>query len=180
MKRAVHIGLRRRDIVLESSGNRLEHLVYKTESGIALKLGIHDYSHRVEVVYLVKALALIEHLAIDAVNRFYSSRKLKMNIVLAELLVYYSSDVLDKSDALAVFLVDILLYLGVSDRVKVGYTEIFKLLLYLLHTETVSERRVNVHSLKRGLSSLGVCLDGESTHIVKSVAELYKYNSDVL
>ena len=68
MKRAVHIGLRRRDIVLESSGNRLEHLVYKTEGCVALKLGIHDYSHRVEVVYLVKALALIEHLAIDTVN----------------------------------------------------------------------------------------------------------------
>ena len=180
MKRAVHIGLRGGDIVLESSGDRFEHLVYQTERGVALKLGIHDYSHRVEVVYLVKALALIEHLAVDAVNRFYSSRKLKVNVVLAELLVNYASDVLDKSDALTVFIVDILLYLSVSDRVEVRDTEIFKLLLYLLHTEAVRERRVNVHSLKRRLSSLGVSLDRKSTHIVKSVAELDENNSDIL
>ena len=179
VERAVHIGLRSRDIVLKSSGHRLEHLVDKSERGVALELGIDDYSHRVEVIDLVKALILIEHLAVDTVYGFYSSRKLEMYVILAKLLIYYSSYVFDKSDALSVLLVDIIPYLVVSDRVEVGDTEIFELLLDLLHTETVCKRRVYVHSLKRGRASLGIGLYRECAHIVKSVAELDEDDSDV-
>ena len=57
---------------------------------------------------------------------------------------------------------------------------ILKLLLDSLHTETVRERRVNVHSLKRYCSLSVFLLRRKRTHVMESVAELYKDNSDIL
>ena len=82
--------------------------------------------------------------------------------------------------ALAVTLFDVVTYLLVSYRVEVFERTVFELVLHSLHTESVCERGVNVHRFKGGASSFFVLLYAESTHIVKTVAELYKDNSDIL
>ena len=58
--------------------------------------------------------------------------------------------------------------------------QIFQLLLYPLHTETVSKGSIDVHGFKRNCASLAFRLSVESAHIVKSVRKLYEYNTDVL
>ena len=154
--------------------------MYQAERGITFKLCINDYTHSVKIVYLVKALVLIIHLAIYAVSRLYSSLCLKMYFVLTKSFLNLTRNLFDKIGVLAVFLLNIALHLGISNWVKVGNTQIFKLLLYFLYTETVGKRRVNVHSFKSCRASFGVGLYRKRAHIVKSVAKLDEYNSDVL
>ena len=180
MERAVHIGLRHGDIILESARHRLEHLVDYTEHGIAFKLGTHDYAQRVKVVYLIKALVLIIHLAVYAVYRFDAPLKHKVNIVLAQLGVHRCADVFDEVLILTVFFLDIVLDLCVSDGIEVEQSEVFKLLLDPLHTEAVSERCIYLHRFKRygALFFLRFC--AQCAHIVESVAELYKDDAYIL
>ena len=154
--------------------------MYKSKRRIAFKLCINDYSQSVKIVYLIKALIMVIHLVIDAVRRFDTALKRVGNMIFLKLFLYLCGNALYKIRALAVFILNIALHLGVSDRVKVGYTQIFKLLLDLLHTESVCERRVHVHGLKRCGTSLGIGLYRKRTHIVKSVTKLDKYNSYVL
>ena len=85
-----------------------------------------------------------------------------------------------KIQALTVFAFDIGSDLVVSNGVKVLKSEIFQLLLYLLHTESVSQGSINVHGLKGSKSSLVLFFSVQSSHVMKSVTELDKDNSYVL
>ena len=73
MKRAVHVRLRHRDVVLESARNRFEHIVYLTKHRVAFLFGINDYTQSIEIVYFVKVFALIVHLAVERIYGFDSS-----------------------------------------------------------------------------------------------------------
>ena len=180
MQRLVHVGLRSGDIVLETSGHTLVHLVDYTECRIAFKLRLHNYTKRVEVVYLVKLLRLVVHFTVYTVYRFDSALKCERYIVLFKNIRNVFADVFNKVAVLPVFFLYMSRDLGVSYRVKVQKRKIFKLLLYALHTETVRKRRIHVHGLKRSRAALALRLCVKSAHVVQPVAELYKYDSYIL
>ena len=180
MERAVHIRLRRGDIILEPSGDHAEHLVYESEDDITLLLGIHNDPESVEVEYLIKALVLLIHFPVYAVYRFHASFKNEVYPRLGQLVRDLSARLFDEIAAFAVALLDILPYFLVSDGIKVFKREIFKLLLHPLHTETVSKRRKDLHCFKRGHPALCILLDTEGAHIVEPVAELYENDPYVL
>ena len=154
--------------------------MYDSERGVALKLGIDDYSEGVEVVYLVKALILVEHLAVDAVHRFDASLEGEVYSVLLKLIGDIRAHLLDEVAVAAVLFLDIGADLLIPDGVEVLQSEILKLLLDLLNTETVSERCIHVHRFERGGTSLVLRLCVERAHIVQSVAQLYEDNTNVL
>ena len=115
-----------------------------TKRGIALKLRVNDYSYGVKVVYLVKTLILVIHLFVDAVDRFYSSLKREMNMVFRKLLGDDRAYTLYHVKALTVFTLDRFLDLTVSYRVKVLYTDVFKLLLDLLNSKSMRQASVRI------------------------------------
>ena len=119
MKRTIEVWLGGGNIVLKSTWNRLEHLVNKTERGIALKLGIDDNSNRVEVIYLIKSLVKSIHFSIKAVNRLYSSLKFKINFILPKFFDNSISSLLKEVTTLSILIVNSTLYLVVSHRIEV-------------------------------------------------------------
>ena len=180
MKRTVHIRFRCRNIILEASRYRTEHLVNYAENRITFKLCIDDYTKSVKIVYFVKALILIIHLAVDAVNGFYSAFKREFNIILAQFRVHLISETFNKSEVLPVLFFDMVFYLLVPERVKVFKRKIFEFLLYPLHTEAVRKRRIHLHGFERDGSSFCLAFRKKRAHIMKSVTELYEYDAHVL
>ena len=69
----VHIGLGHGNIVFEPVGQGLEHIVDNAQDVIAVLNGIHDDPHRKHIVDLFKALALDEHLPVNAVNALHTA-----------------------------------------------------------------------------------------------------------
>ena len=65
MKALIHVGLGHCDIVLETSRDRLVHLVNDTEGRITVRDRINYDPDSKKVIYLVESLVLIEHLAVD-------------------------------------------------------------------------------------------------------------------
>ena len=78
MQRAVQIGLRRGDIVLESTRHRAEHIMNDTERGIAFQLRIDDDAKRIKVVDLIKGLVLVIHLFIDRIHALDTAFQLEV------------------------------------------------------------------------------------------------------
>ena len=68
MQGLVHIGLGGGNIVLEAALNGAVHIVHQAEAVIAVAHRVHNDAHRVDIVDLLKALALHIHLAVDAVH----------------------------------------------------------------------------------------------------------------
>ena len=104
---AVHIGLRRRNIVLEPSRHRVKHVVNHAERRIAFQLCFYDDAERVKIVDFVKALVLVVHFPVDAVDALDSALQRKMNMIFRKLLRYLLPRLFQKIPVQAVFPLDI-------------------------------------------------------------------------
>ena len=65
VQRLIHIRLGHRDIILETAGNRLIHLVDHTERRIAILQIIDKDPDRKQIIDLIDRLSLIDHLFIN-------------------------------------------------------------------------------------------------------------------
>ena len=74
MQGLIHIRFRRCDIVFKSARNGAEYIVHIAERIVTVIHLFNNDTERVKVIYLVKLLVLIEHLAVYAVNVLYTSR----------------------------------------------------------------------------------------------------------
>ena len=123
-----------------------------------------------------------EYLAVDAVNALDSAVYLRRlsEFLGAETLSDTFFDSLDEGFTLFLFVFEDMLDLRVCVRIEVVEGEILKLLLYRHDTEAVSDRSVDIHSFKGGITLFVEGAVLESTHIMETVAELDYHNSDVL
>ena len=150
------------------------------EGGIALQLRVHDDADGVEVVDLVEALVLLEHLAVDRIDGLHAAFEGEVDVVFLELFRHVGAGVFDEVLVLTVLALDVARDLRVADGIEVGQREVFELLLDALHAETVRERRVDVHGLERRGPPLRLRLHAERAHVVQAVAELDEDHADVL
>ena len=65
-------------------------------------------------------------------------------------------------------------------RVEVVNGNSFHLVLDIAHTETVSDRRIEIHRFERGFALFFGRARVECAHIVETVGELYDDNADIL
>ena len=79
MQRLVHVRLRHGDIVLETAGKRLVHLMDDAQRGIAVDDVIHQDPDREKIIDLVQSLVLLAHLFIDAEKMLDPSRDLVLD-----------------------------------------------------------------------------------------------------
>ena len=180
VKRAVHIGLRRGNIILEATGYRVEHFMDNAKHGITLQLGIYDDTHGVKVIDLVKALSLRKHLFIDAVNRLDSTLQRVRDMILLQLSTNRLAYAFDKIQALPILLLNAVSYFLITNGIEVTNAKIFQLLLDLLHTKTVCQGCIHLHGLQCGNTTLVVRLDLQGAHIMQSIAQLNENDANVL
>ena len=179
MERTVKIRLRRGNVILEASGDQVEHFVDDAEHRVAFKLGVDDNADGVKIVDLVKAFALIVHFFINAEDRFYAPRHGVRNFFFGKLFADLRLCILQKIAVFAVAVLNVLFDLFVADRVEVLQRQIFKLALDFLNTETVGKRCVDVHGLERDAALFCVGLCREGAHIVQTVGKLDEDDADV-
>ena len=154
----------------------------ETEYVIAFTDSCNDYSYCVFIVYFLDALVVDKHFAVNAVNALYSSVYLwrSCEFLALEALSDTFLDSLDESFTFFLVVFKDVLYLGISVRIEIVEGKVLKLLLYRHDTEAVSDRSVDIHSFKGGITLFVEGAVLESTHIMETVAELDYHNSDVL
>ena len=177
----IHICLGGCDVVFEAVGYGLEHIVDYTQRIVALVYSVDYNAHGVNIIHFIKTLALDERFSVNAVNRFYTSRHLRLgqthfHKALCDLLL----DGVDECLTLVTAYFKHLLYFGICVGVKVPERQIFYLVLDSPDTETVSYGRIDVHGLQSCVPLLVCGTELERSHIVEAVAELYYDNSDIL
>ena len=89
MKRLVHIGFGHSNIVLETAGHWLIHIMNYTKHCIAVPYRINNYSYRKQIIYLVKGLILVYHLFIYTEEMFASSVNRSLDIRFAYFFFYF-------------------------------------------------------------------------------------------
>ena len=102
-----------------------------------------------------------------------------MNAVFRQLFRNERARVFQKIAVYAVFLLNVIIDLGISDRVEILQREIFQLLLDALHTKAMRQGRINVHGLKRRDTLFIFRLCGKGAHIMQAVAQLDKDHTDI-
>ena len=80
MQRLIHVRFRHCNIIFESSGNRLVHLVNDTKSCITVLNCVYQNTHCKKIVDLIDGLVLIDHLLINTEEMFHTSVYLRFNV----------------------------------------------------------------------------------------------------
>ena len=93
--------------------------MYYAKRRVAFQLRVHDDTHCVKVIYLVEALVLVVHFAVNTVYGFYSALHLAFYAGFRHLTFYLDLDAVYKILIRAVFAVYIVSYLAVADGVKI-------------------------------------------------------------
>ena len=177
----VFVLLRHRDIVLEAARNVLVHLVDDTKYLIAFNDFVYDYPAREKVIDLVDRLTLLVHLLIDAVEMLRTAFNVVMdNAVLLKFCADLGDNVFHEIFSLRAVAVNELYELIIIVRMQITKTQVLKLPLDLIDTESACERNVDI---KRFLGFFDLLLRThglQSPHVVQTVCELYEYDSDIV
>ena len=142
MKRLIHIRLGSGNIVLEASGNGLEHIVNYSETVVTVDNVVNDNSDGIDVVNLVEALALHIHLTVNSVNTLDSAGNTAVGHNLLDPVADLLLNTVKVLFSLGLLMLKLFLNFLVGNGIKVTDRQILKLLLYASDTETVSDRSI--------------------------------------
>ena len=176
----VHVGLGGGDIVLETAGNGLEHVVDDAQHVVAVGNGVHDHTEGAEVEDAVERQLLGIHLAVDAVDVLDAAEDGGMDPFLlepdADLLLHAVHEGFQFGHPPVQRLGDFLVAL----RIEILQGEVLQLPLGALHAQPVRDGGVDFH----GLQGLAALLLGRlivhGTHVVEAVGDLDEDHADVL
>lgn len=113
MDALVTVGLRRRDIILETSRNRVPQRVDDAQGRITVRYGIRDNPDREQIVDIVKIPSLGRHLPVDTVKMLGSSVNLRFDSLRRKLLFDDGRDPFDE------FLAPFFLKLDLLDQIVI-------------------------------------------------------------
>ena len=176
----VEVELGHRHVVLEPTLHRPPGGVDRTERGVAVLHRFDEHPDADQVVDVVELTALDHHLLVDAPQVLRATRDLSLHPELAKTLPHLLEHLGQIQLPLRSPGGDHVVDLGVLLRVEGGEAQVFELLLELLHTEAVSERRVHVERLP-GDAGLGLRRHGaEGPHVVEAVGQFDHQDPEVL
>ena len=180
VKALVHIRLGGGDIVLEAVGQRGEDIVHQSEDIVAVADRVDDHAYRKDVEDLVDVTPLHIGLAINGHHRLDASLNGDMRDREADFFQYLTFDLFDKRVALILSQLQTRFDLVISDGVKIAHGEILELILDRLHTQTVRDRRIDLHALERLIAALLILDALDGAHIVQAVSELDDDHADIV
>ena len=171
--RLVLVLLGHRDIVLETAGNVLIHLVDDTEHLIALDDLINNDPAREKVVDLIDRLALVVHLLIDAVEMLRTAFNIVMgNAILLKLCPYLGNDLFHEVLTLCAVAAHERYELVKLLRMQILKAQILKFPLDPVDTEPSCERNIYIECLLGFFDLLVGRLELQSPHVVETVRQL--------
>ena len=137
-------------------------------------LGREDDSHGEYVVNLLKRDVLVLHLVPDGVGAFYSLLDGVFYSHLVECLLDRACKLVEEFVSRLLCRFEFVFYRGILIRVLIFKTEVFQFGFYLVKTESVGERGIDIQSLSCNLVFLVGRLTCQCAHVMQSVAYLNK------
>ena len=144
MKRLIHIRLRHCYIILKTHRHRSIHLVYHTQYSVAVLYSIYYNSYRKQVIQLIYRFTLGVHLSEYTVEMLCAPHYTAFYTQLIKLFAYNIHYIGYIFVPRALFLIYAFSYFIIRHRIKIFECKIFKLYLYLGHTESMSKGRIDV------------------------------------
>ena len=176
----VHIGLRRADVILEPAQNGLEQVVDNAQHVVAVRHRVHNDPEGEQVKHIVQALVLGVHFAVDGVGVLHPA----VDRGVDALLLQPRDDAVVHGGHEPVVLRGLFVQrlgdLPVAHRVQILQRQVLQLPFHLLHTQSVCNGSVDLHSLKGLLLLLLRRLVLHGPHIVQPVGDLDEDDPDVL
>ena len=119
------------------------------------------------------------HLAPDAVRRAHTQFNASLNVIGRQYLLCLGY----KSIYIILFcqlqLGQLFLQLVILTRTAVTERQVFKLSLHIIQTETISQRRIEIVSLRSYLHLLVGTHTAQCSHIMKTVGQLHQYGTHI-
>ena len=137
-------------------------------------------AHRQDVVYLLEGDVLVLHLVPDGVGAFHACLQFVLYAHAVESLAYGSGELCEERIALCLCVGEFVLDIVVLVGMLIFERKVFKFGLYLVQSESVGKRSIDVHGLAGYLVLLVGRLRSECAHVVQTVAYLNKYDADVV
>ena len=181
VQRAVAVGARHGDEVLDPAGHRRPGVVDDAERGVAVLDRLGDHPERHEVVHLVEIDLLPLELQVDAVEPLDAPVHLdEGNLGLEELPRNRAPQLLDHPFGGLALALDPGLQCLVCRRLEVLERQFLQLVLDLGHAEPVGNRRVDVERFLRNPKPLLLGQERQRPHVVQAVGQLDQDDADVV
>ena len=179
MERLVHVRLRHGDIILEPSGDRLIDFVNNTQGCIAVFYGIHFDPDGKEIIDLIQRPVLVHHLLIDAEIMFDAPVDFTLNLRFLHMLPDFLDHMHDEI-VLGVFTCfDILYQLVEYIRLRIFQSQVIQFDLDRRNTETLGDRRVDIHRLPGFFLLFFAAHVLERAHVVEPVGQFDDNDTDI-
>ena len=180
VQRLVHVLLGHGNVILESPGNGLVHLMNNTQSRIAVLHRINHNAHRKQVVNLIQSLVLLHHLLINAEEVLHPAVHRGLDACVLHVLLYLIHNGLNK--CLTGILAQVHLFHQIV--IYLGHKEfegqIIQLNLDLRDTQPIRDRRIDLHGLPRLLLLFLRLPVLAGAHIVETVRQFDDDHPDIL
>ena len=176
----IHIGLGGGDIVLETPGNRLEHIVNDAEHVVTVRDRVNDHAEGAEIEDAADVQLLGVHLAVDAVHVLDAAVDRRVDALLVQtgldLALHSGHEGLQLRHSAFQGRCD----LPVARGIKVLEREVFQLPFDTLDSEPVGDGGIDLHRLQRLGALLLGGLVSHRAHIVQPVGNFDENDADVL
>ena len=174
----VAVGLGGGDIVLETVGQRVVHIVDEAQRAVALGQRIQNDPHRIDIIDLVEGLVLHDGLAVDTVDALDTALDGgTLDAAFHQTLLNDSGHSGKKflTGALAEHPADLL----IPHRVKVMQAAVLQLFLHVQDAQTVGDGGIHLHGLAGFVAALLLrpCIAG--AHVVQPVAQLDDHHAHI-
>ena len=172
--------------VAQSVGVRLVYLAYCHVYLEALVDFLRTHLRRIynahsqDVVYLLEGDVLVLHLVPDGVGAFDACLEFVLYSHAVESLSYGSGEVCKERIALSLCVGELVLDVVVLVGMLILERKVLQFGLYLVQSESVCQRSIDVHCLACNLVLLVGWLRSECAHVVQTVAYLNKYDAYVV
>ena len=180
MQRLIHIGFRHCDIIFESAGDRLVHLMDNTKSCITVLHSIYNDTYSKQVINLINGFILIDHLLIDAEEMLHTAIHLCPDIGILHMLLYLFHDRINKFLTGAFAKGNLFNQIIVDIRLQILKRKIIQFHLDLGNTKPHSNRSIDIHGFPCLLLLFLRSHILQGTHIMKTVCKFDQDNADIL
>ena len=151
-----------------------------TERRITVFHALHDNPDRKNIIDLIQRLVLVYHLFIDAEEMFHTAVYLGFDARIVHMFLDFIHNLMDKRLPGVLTECQFFGQFFVNLRLEIFERQIIQLGLDLGNTETISNRRVDIHRFTRLFFLFFRLHILKRPHIVQTVCQLNQDNPDVL
>ena len=180
MQRLVHIRLRYSNIILKAPRYRTPHAVHNAQSAVAVLNAVYQHTDRQQIINLTQFLMVAQHLFMDTVKILGPPLDLARNIHRIKMLFDLTHSRMDHCLTLAAFDLDLLDQIIIDLRLHITERQILQLPLNGINTQTVSQRRIDLHRFARNRLLLMHRHKFHRPHIMQPVGQFYHNYADIL